>query len=186
MDSFVPLPQKKCAKCGEVIRGVPHVLSKASHSQVVRFGCIPLWEAHSAREDPNFHFEEIDPLVLTLHIVAESDAALKETRLSASCTSIAGDELAAVSGLCASDSLQHVRVLLAAEMSEMPERLVFMLPNGRVFSRRDLRLRWGSRATSTATSWFHLGSWELLKFLESLNVCMLLQRLRSWRNASAW
>lgn len=72
-----------------------------------------------------------DPLVLTLHVL------LDEISASASCTSMAGHELAAVC-VQPSASVREVRAGLAAQMHEEPERLSLVLPDGRVLGEQDL------------------------------------------------
>lgn len=72
-----------------------------------------------------------DPLVLTLHV------ALEEALASASCTSMAGEELAAVRVRPAMPVCE-VRTLLAAQMLEEPERVSLLLPDGRVLGEQDL------------------------------------------------
>lgn len=79
-------------------------------------------------------FGTTDPLVLTLHVALGEDTPL----VSASCTSMAGDELAATCALDPALPLRDVRVLLAAQISEEPDRLSLLLPDGRVLGEQDL------------------------------------------------
>lgn len=73
-----------------------------------------------------------DPLVLTLHVALGEDS-----RASASCTSMAGQELAALCALEPSLPVREVRALLAAQICEEPERLSLLLPDGRVLGEQD-------------------------------------------------
>lgn len=79
-------------------------------------------------------FGATDPLVLTLHVALGVEPPL----ISASCTSMAGDELATACDLDPALPLCDVRVLLAAQISEEPERLSLLLPDGRVLGEQDL------------------------------------------------
>ena len=105
-------PFPKCALCQGVIRGVPMVRPRASRGQVVHSGCVPGSEAGETSEAPGYRPVDngfvFDPLVLTLHITA--DTAWPAARLAVSCTSMAGDELAAACCLCPYVSLTSVRV----------------------------------------------------------------------------
>ena len=129
----------RCALCGEVIRGVPMVCPGAT-DRILHAGCVPTSMIGQALQAPGYRLEDdgvvFDPLVLTLHIGRTG------AHFAVSCTSIAGDELAAASGLGPSTSLAHVHALFAAEMfgegdKLAPQRFVLLLPSGQMLGKKE-------------------------------------------------